>query len=133
MSAGRPCRDWQPWAIRVKLLAFSLPNQRFTPGETVALTLDWQIRTVTATHNLSLHLVDPNNQLVLQANLPLTNSVCGDSSQFSPGIVVTCDTLVLPAGLAAGEYQLQAGVYNSVTGQRFTDTDGDSAIAADRY
>lgn len=113
---------------QVKLLAFSLPANRFAPGNPVEVTLYWQAQDITNTYNIFLHLVDADNQLISQADIPLTNRACAADSQFSTGIVVTCDALLLPEGLAAGEYQLLAGLYDPTTGQRLTTPAGENAI-----
>jgi hypothetical protein len=114
---------------QVKLLAFSLSTTRFAPGDPVEVTLYWQTQAVTAAYYLFLHLVDANNQLVVQADMPLTNRVCAAGSQFSAGIVVTCDSLLLPDGLVAGEYQLLAGVYEPTNGRRLTTPAGESTVS----
>lgn len=113
---------------QAKLLAFALPAHRFSPGNSIEVTLYWQTQTVTDPHNLFLHLVDANSQLIVSADAPLTNRDCAVESQFSLGIVATCDALLLPESLAAGEYQLLTGLYNPVTGQRLATVTGDSAI-----
>jgi len=114
---------------QVKLLAFSLPTNRFGPGVPIEVTLYWQTQPITNTYNLFLHLVDANNQLVSQTDMPLTTRTCAASSQFSIGIIETCDKLLLPDDLAVGEYQLLAGVYDPASGLRLTTPNDENAIA----
>jgi hypothetical protein len=113
---------------QVKLLAFTLPSSSFAPGDSVEVTLYWQTQAVTVTYYLFLHLIDANNQLLTQADVPLTNHVCATGSQFSTGMVVTCDSLSLPQGMAAGEYQLLTGVYDPATRRRLNTSEGQNTF-----
>ena len=114
---------------QVKLLAFSLPTNRFGPGLPIEVTLYWQTQGATNSYNLFLHLVDANNQLVSQADMPLTNQTCAHTSHFTTGIIVTCGSLLLPGDLAVGEYQLLVGLYDLASGQRLTSTDAGSEFS----
>jgi hypothetical protein len=113
----------------VKLLAFTLPTQRFAPGDSLEVTLYWQTQPGTIPYNLFLHLFDANNQLVVQMDAPLAPRFCEAGSQFSAGLVVTCDSLVLSEELATGAYQLRVGVYDPTTGQRLTTSEGESTVS----
>jgi hypothetical protein len=111
-----------------KLLAFTLPSTRLSPGDIAEITLYWQKRATTTTYSLFLHVFDADNQLVSQVDAPLVNSNCAAASQFSSGIVVTCDSILLPEGLTPGSYQLAAGVYEPDSGRRLTTPKGESVV-----
>lgn len=113
---------------QVKLLAFDLPANRFAPGAPIEVILYWQSQAVPNTYSFFLHLIDANNQLVSQADMPLENRACAAVSRFSAGVVVTCASLLLPADLAEGEYQLLTGVYNPASGQRLIATGDQNTV-----
>jgi len=113
----------------LKLLAFNLPHNRFSPGEAAEITLYWQKRALNTRYTFFLHLSDADNQLVSQLDAPLANSVCAESSQFSSGMVVTCGSLLLPEGLAPGSYQLAAGVNEPDSGRRLTTLEGEGTVS----
>ncbi len=113
---------------QLKLLAFSLPANQFTPGQPVEVSLYWETQTDTPAYNLFLHLVDTRNQLISQADMPLANRDCGTTGQFSAGTIETCGSLLLPDNLAAGEYQLLVGVYNPASGLRLATTGADNTM-----
>ena len=112
----------------IRLLAFSLADQPFSPGSPVEVTLLWQRQRSTTTANLFLHLLDDNDAVVAQVDAPLATAVCAASSQFSAGMIVTCYPLLLPEQLAAGQYQLMVGVYSSDSGLRLTTSTGESVL-----
>ena len=135
--ANNPAIEAESWPVlpglatfgdQIKLLSLSLPSNRFTPGTSIEVSLYWQTQALTNTYNLFLHLVDANNQLLSQVDMPLTQRVCAAGSQFSAGIIVTCDSLLLPDDLAEGDYQLFAGVYDPVNGLRLPTADAENAV-----
>lgn len=114
---------------QVRLLSYDLPTRPLSPGRSVKITLIWQSRTDPTPYNVFLHLFDADNTLVVQADFPLADAPCPETSRFSAGLTVTCAVLNLPDSLTAGRYQLTAGVYDPGNGQRLTTAEGESELA----
>lgn len=112
----------------VRLLSFDLPASRFSPGGTLEVTLYWQTQAVTTTHTVFVHILDANDNLVAQADAPLANTPCADISQFSAEAIVTCYPIPLPDTLAAGQYHLAVGIYDSNSGRRLATAEGQSVF-----
>lgn len=112
----------------IKLLAFSLADQPVSPGSLVEVTLLWQTQPSTSTAKFFLHVLDDNDAVVAQVDAPLATAVCAARSQFSAGMTATCYPLLLPEQLAAGQYQLVVGVYDSDSGLRLTTPTGESIV-----
>jgi hypothetical protein len=112
----------------VRLLSFDLPASRFPPGGTLEVKLYWQTQAVTSTHSVFVHILDANDNLVAQADAPLANTPCADISRFSAGAMITCYALPLPDTLAAGQYHLAVGIYDSNTGRRLATAEGQSVF-----
>lgn len=112
----------------VRLLSFVLPASRFSPGDTLEVTLYWQTQAVTTTHTVFVHILDANDNLVAQADAPLANIPCADISQFSAEAIVTCYPIPLPDTLAAGQYHLAVGIYDSNSGRRLATAEGQSVF-----
>jgi hypothetical protein len=112
----------------VKLLAFTLPDRAFSPGGIVEVALYWQTQAVTTTYAVFGHMLDADNNLVTQADAPLTNTPCTSVGQYSAGMIVMCYSLVLPDQLPAGQYQLVLGVYGMRSGARLTTAGGETMV-----
>jgi hypothetical protein len=137
LQARSPANDVETWPAlpglatfgdEVRLLSFALPASRFSPGDTLEVTLYWQTQAVTTTHTVFVHILDANDNLVAQADAPLANTPCADISQFSAGAMITCYALPLPDTLATGRYQLAVGIYDSNTGRRLPTAEGQSVF-----
>lgn len=107
---------------QAKLLGYSLPATSFAPGDTISLNLYGQIQSA----NLAffVHLVEADNTVVAQSDVPGSAAACSLVTRHSAGLVVTCLSLALPNTLPAGSYQLRVGVYDQASGQRLTTPDG---------
>lgn len=112
----------------VKLLAFTLPDHPFPPGGIVKVALYWQTQAVTTRYAVFGHILDADNNLVAQADAPLTNTPCMSISQHSAGMIPMCYSLVLPDQLPAGRYQLVLGVYDTQRGARLATAGGETMV-----
>jgi 4-amino-4-deoxy-L-arabinose transferase-like glycosyltransferase len=94
-------------------------------GQQVLLELRWRaLQQPMADYTVFAHLVDSQGQLVVGNDQPLTDGYY-PSSLWEPSEVVThTHRLSLPALLPAGSYEIRAGVYEPITGQRLTLSDG---------
>lgn len=112
----------------VKLLAFTLPDRPFSPGGIVEAALYWQTQVVTTRYAVFGHVLDADNNLVAQADAPLTNTRCMSMSRYSAGMIVMCYSFVLPDQLPAGRYQLVLGVYDTQSGARLATAGGETMV-----
>jgi len=90
-----------------------------TPGETLNLELKWSTpRWLDESYTIFVHLLDERSRLVAQHDaLPLGGIY--HTYKWVPGELVTdWYQLPLPPNLAAGDYTLEIGAYNSITTER---------------
>ncbi len=115
---------------RFRLLGFSLSASRLVPGEPVDMALYWQtIDEPAATTTIFVHLVGSDGRLAAQADAPLAAGTCTAIARYSVGMMAACSSLLVPQGLAPGQYQLVVGIYDRATGQRLTTETGRSEVA----
>lgn len=110
----------------ITLLGFEAEMER-TAGQPLCVTLYWQASSaIDQDFTAFLHLVAPDGFLQAQRD---SSPAFGfyPTSQWQPGqIVADMHCLQLPSGLAPGQYDLQAGLYDPDTSQRLAIVD-DSA------
>jgi hypothetical protein len=90
-----------------------------TPGEMLNLELKWSTpRWLDESYTIFVHLLDERGQLVVQRDaLPLGGIY--HTYKWVPGELVTdWYQLPVPPDLAAGDYTLEIGAYNSITTER---------------
>lgn len=149
---AQPCRPaagasalWEPVISDVRLTA-DAPSEAGRFGETLrlltpawpsttwagtdlALRLTWQaLASGGGDLTAFVHLVDANSRLVAQHDAP-PGAGAPPTSQWMAGDTVSeVVTLSLPAGLPAGTYTLQAGLYHSDTLERLPLAAGGDAV-----
>lgn len=102
---------------RITLLGFDVARSTFN----VQLTLYWQMTgpaTPTTSFTVFVHLISPDGKMWAQVDHP---PVYGSypTTRWQPGEVITDPyTLMLPADLPPGTYQVRVGLYDPTTGQR---------------
>jgi hypothetical protein len=102
----------------IALVGYDLPPTA-RPGEILAFTLYWQALARPAhDYTVFVHVLDAAGQTVAQADAP---PVAGT---YPTGLWAASETLadrrhlLLPAGLAPGEYRVRIGLYDPASGQR---------------
>jgi len=113
---------------QIRLLGYDLDQSRFTPGDTLHLTLHWQTRArIDQDYTVFTQLLGPDLQLYGQMDhRPIDN--LWPTTRWQPGDRLA-DRYDLPVDPAAppGQYQLLVGMYDPQTGQRLAITlDGES-------
>ena len=79
-------------------------------------------------HTVFVHLLNGAGELVLTGDGPPAGGYF-NSSLWQPGdIIPDPHTLLLPADLPPGEYQLAIGLYEPLTGVRLLRTDGGDSL-----
>ncbi len=88
--------------------------------EQLTITPAWDVRDhLAGDYNVFLHLIDAQGQRVAQVDVAPGGADWPATSAWQPGQQIGVPLpLPLPADLAAGEYRLILGLYNSVTGER---------------
>jgi 4-amino-4-deoxy-L-arabinose transferase-like glycosyltransferase len=118
----------------VELTGADLAVQRLEPGDVVPLTLFWQARQpVQQDAKVFVHLLDAAGELVAQHDSEPVNGL-RPTSTWRPGeSIVDRHGVLLPDDLPSGDYQLVAGLYDPVTGNRLLVTAGTSAPPGDSW
>lgn len=108
---------------QVRWLGYDLAPASPQPGQALALTLFWGVDATPAqAWSTFIHLLDAQGEKVAQVDrTPLADHY--PPPQWQPGqVLADAYELTLPAGLAAGRYQLVFGAYRG--DERFDWTDG---------
>lgn len=104
---------------RIKLLGYGLLDTLFRSGEVLPLRLFWQTTdSLSERYKVFVHVLDPQGQVAAQRDSePAGGSRPTD--RWQPGEVITDNHgIALPAGLAPGQYEIVAGLYDPATGAR---------------
>jgi len=118
---------------QVTLLGYDLTPLMVKPGEPLHLTLYWQARKkMEKDYTVFTHLLDEKEQVWAQKD----NQPLGDdypTSIWGAGEVIKDDyELLVEADAPTGEYQIEVGMYELVTGQRLSILDEDGQPQGDR-
>ncbi len=118
----------------IELAGTDLPVQRLEPGDVVPLALFWQARQpVQQNAKVFVHLLDADGKLVAQHDSEPVNGL-RPTSTWRPGeSIVDRHGVLLPDDLPPGQYQLVAGLYDPITGNRLLVTAGTSAPPGDSW
>jgi hypothetical protein len=104
---------------RLRLIGYDAKTQNVGPGQTVPLTLYWQVEApIDQDYTVFIHLVDDNGAVIAQGDGPPLQGFY-PTSAWAPGEILN-DTheISLPADARQGRYQVLVGLYNPVTGKR---------------
>ncbi|MGD8627425.1 MAG: glycosyltransferase family 39 protein [Anaerolineae bacterium] len=116
----------------VELAGYDLPAGPWEPGDVVPLTVFWQARqAVGAEYQVFVHLLDGEGRLVAQNDGPPAGGARPTSGWAAGETVTDRRGLLLPAGLAAGAYQVRIGLYRPDSGERLMAWDGQGAALGD--
>jgi 4-amino-4-deoxy-L-arabinose transferase-like glycosyltransferase len=112
----------------VELVGYDIPEEA-KPGEPLAVTLHWQaLAESPKSYVRFVHLLDGEGRIVAQQD-----SVPGQGELSTTGWVpgeylVDRVQLGLPPDLPEGQYRLEVGLYDPITGQRLADAEGRDMI-----
>ena len=121
------------WAGQVELTGFSLDEEALLSGQPAQLTLFWKALQPLPDYKVFVHLRDPNNQPVAQADhIPSETLVAMPTSIWRVGEVVPDVTyLTVPLNVPSGDYRLLVGMYDPETSERLpveNDQTGENAV-----
>ena len=95
------------------LLGFDLPEGNWRPGDTLPVTLYWQVGVPTGSEDkVFLHLYDVDGDLGPQSDGWAFHGTRPPYTWWPGEVVVDPRLLALPADLPAGLYSLEVGLYN---------------------
>ncbi|MGB8647719.1 MAG: DUF2723 domain-containing protein [Anaerolineae bacterium] len=118
----------------IEFLGYRFDRSAYKPGEPVGVTLYWQaVRSVTTSYKVFVHLLNGEGVLVAQQDgFPHGGELPTD--RWLPGEYIADDYhLELPAGLPAGDYRIEVGMYASESGTRLSGVDAQGQpLAGDR-
>jgi hypothetical protein len=110
---------------KVGLLGYNVESG-FRPGDNIHLTLFWQcLEEMDEEYTVFTHLVDAEGNVVAQKDNPPVDGFY-PTAKWEPGEIVRDQyDLVIPPDALPGQYQLEAGMYLTGTGERLSVFQGD--------
>jgi 4-amino-4-deoxy-L-arabinose transferase-like glycosyltransferase len=115
------------FAEGVRLMGYSMDPLPALPGKSMELTLFWEAeQAVLNNYTVFVHLLDANGNQVANGDGP---PVFGDYPTYlwrEGDLILDEHTLVLPADLPHGEYEVTVGLYDPVSLTRLPREDGEA-------
>ncbi len=140
--SGRP-RQFSPPTVgnplsrkvnnQIAFLGYDLPSNRIQPGQPLTLTLYWQaLAEMKQSYTVFVHLLGPDGRVWGQQDNPPGKGAL-PTTGWAPGEYIT-DPYEIPLKPDAppGEYQVEIGLYDAVTGARLPVTDTNEQAQGDR-
>lgn len=101
---------------RVRLIGYE--QRQGEQGQSLQVTLIWQARsTLDRSYKTFLHLLDETGAIVAQSDTVLADGY-PTTNWVAEEVILDAHTLSLPADLPPGSYQLVAGMYDPLSGER---------------
>lgn len=118
----------------VRLLAFDVPKDPVCAGETLPVTLYWQLgETPAVNYKLFLHLAkEDDSGVVAQVDVEPFGGFTPMTRWESGEVVLDTVPFPLDAAVAPGRYRLLAGLYNPETVQNLRVTSAPNVLPGDR-
>ncbi len=109
----------------IVLQGYSLTPMEPVPGQSLQLTLYWQSeQTPGQDYTVFVQLLDSAGQQIAGADSPPVDGDYPTSLWRAGEIIDDPHTMLLPADLPPGDYQLAVGLYDPASGQRLSRQDG---------
>lgn len=118
----------------IRLAGFDSGQTLGEPGRVSRITLFWQGEQIPDTRSVFLQVVDPDNNVVVQADHPVyisQNVLTADGTMLRDGA-----TLAPPPDLPPGDYTILVGLYDPTTGERLAvinDQTGQDAVVLTEF
>jgi|GEM_PF-2366945 len=107
------------FADGIDLQSARLSASALSPGDTLALTLDWQSYAApTIGYKVFVHLLGPNGKVVAQHDGPPLSGAYPTNSWSADTELIDRYALTVPAQAPPGDYQVEVGLYSPTTGVR---------------
>jgi hypothetical protein len=117
----------------VLLLGYDLSSDDVKPGDTLHLTLYWQaLEETQASHTVFTHLLDASERTWGQMDsIPLRGEA--PTTSWIPGEVIADPyEIAVAAGAPPGDYVIEIGMYDAITGRRLPVFADGQLLAGDR-
>ncbi|HOG46409.1 MAG TPA: 6-pyruvoyl-tetrahydropterin synthase-related protein [Anaerolineae bacterium] len=103
----------------ITLLGYDLDRREVRPGETVHLTLYWQARQrMQQEYTVFTHLLDATGRIVAQQDSAPAQGARPTTSWLEGEVIVDEYALTVQSDAAAGEHQIEVGLYEPDSGRR---------------
>jgi 4-amino-4-deoxy-L-arabinose transferase-like glycosyltransferase len=121
------------WLDGIELIGDNLAPVQVSAGQKVRLTLYWRARSrPTADYTVFVHLLDPGDHVVAQADSPPQNGHDPTSLWDVGDTISDPHDLSLDPNLPPGSYSLEIGLYRPENGQRLLIRDASGYLVDDR-
>jgi uncharacterized membrane protein len=118
---------------QVKLLGYDLDSTKLKPGRTLHLTLYWQaLASMEQPYTVFTHLLDEDNQIWGQKDGIPGNGMRPTTGWAEGEIIIDQYDIPIQVDAPPGQYTLEIGLYDLVTGQRLSVKSEDGAVLDDR-
>lgn len=118
---------------KMRLLGYTLEQERATPGEQIAVTLYWQaLQTMRENYSVFVHLLGANDLIIGQRDMYPGQGTYA-TTLWRPGEIIA-DRYVVPVSptaLTPGEIEIEVGLYRLETGTRLAVTDSSGVSRGD--
>ena len=126
---GKPFTGPAIFEGQIALLDFTLEDDHVLPGSAIGLRLRWEARAeIMTNYNVFVHVLAPDGGLVSQVDSLPVNGVGPMTSWLTGTTIIGRYMIPLPNDLAAGQYQLAAGMYDPTSGARLTTNSEESLV-----
>jgi hypothetical protein len=118
---------------KMRLRSHTYASDAYRPGEAVRLTLEWEaMQTMDEAYKVFVHVLGPNGlPIAQQDNEPLNGTY--PTTRWQQGERVTDPyAIVLPTDLAAGEYEVEVGLYRISDLTRLPVLDAEQNVVDDK-
>ena len=127
---GQPQRLQLGEAIR--FLGYDLPEQQVAAGQVLRLTLYWQaVAESDVSYHVFTHLLDGNARIWGQKDGPPGGGALPTTGWMADEVIVDDYEITVDPGAPPGEYRLEVGMYEPVTGRRLPISDRTGAVLGD--
>jgi hypothetical protein len=105
---------WADIAHRVAFLGYDLDRTVIEPGSVLHLTLYWQaLATMDTSYTVFTHLLDAEGHVRGQKDSIPCNGVCPTTSWLKGEVIIVEYEIAVDPNAPVGEYQIEAGMYDS--------------------
>ena len=117
----------------MQVLSTSVEPENVKPGDKVTLKVRWRGSAATSTaYKVFVHVLDPDGtQVVAQRDAEPQDGKAPTTSWVANEVIDDEYQVALPAGVGAGSYPIELGVYDPKTGNRLTLADGSNRLLLD--
>lgn len=118
---------------RISLLGYDLSSEQVAPGGQLSLTLYWQATgELEVSYTVFTHLLDEKSQIRAQKDSIPGRGSLPTTSWMEDEVITDIYDLVVDADAPPGEYMLEIGMYDALTGQRLPINDDRGELIGDR-